>query len=304
MISERTYCFLINCASNSFKAESLFKQKEQELSKRFPDSEFIYIRKGDSIRDIARNKAAFYTHIVACGGDGTVSQTANGLMNTNATMGVIPMGSGNDFAQNIGLTLNGSFEDHVIALEKNKVTSIDLIEGEWGYVINSFGLGVDGLTNYYSNLSGLKNGSARYFWAALKALILAKPFELTLVLKEQDLLLKEKVWMIAIANGRTEGGKYIISPNSLNNDGLVELIVVKSISRLRLLYEFIKLSLGYPFYSNVVHELKADKMFTIKTEHPVKAHADGEQVSGPVSFDFKLCIGGLKVVTGHHPNKG
>lgn len=279
----------------------MFKEQEENLSSRFPGAEYVYIRSGDRIQDIARSKATEFTHIVACGGDGTVSQAANGLIGTGAIMGVIPMGSGNDFAQNTGH--KGAFSDHIEALERNKTTQIDLIQADWGYFINSFGLGVDGLTNYYSALSGLKSGPARYFWSALKALILAKPFEATLKLDETNQEFTEKVWMIAVANGKTEGGKYIISPNSVNDDGLVEVIAVKHISRIRLLYEFIKLSLGKPFYSQVVQQFTTNNSFSIHTQKVYKAHADGEQVSGPSQFHFDVIKSGLKVVTGAHKAK-
>ncbi len=292
-----TYCFVINCSSNSYRAEAFFKKREKLLRQELPGhSEFIYIRKGDSILEIAREKASVFSHIVACGGDGTVNRVANAIIGSQAVMGVIPLGSGNDFAQNIGLPLN--FEKNLQVLFEDNKTSVDAIKTEWGYFLNTFGIGVDGLTNYYSNNSPFKHGGLKYFWAGLRALFESKPFNVTLKIREPAQVIKRKAWMVTIANGKTEGGRYIISPNSLYNDGEVELILVKKVPKVRLITEFIKLSFGYSFKEDIVEVFKSRKEFDVQTESNLKVHADGEQVDNRGnSFSFSVQKGALQVVT-------
>lgn len=290
-----TYCFLINCASDANKAESFFKERETSLAAIFPGAEFIYVGEADSILKIARLKAETHTHIVACGGDGTVNKAANGLIGTTSTLGVIPIGSGNDFAQNIGL--NCDFKQAVEVLLNNKITHIDAIKTEWGYFINTFGIGVDGLTNYYSSQSRFKSGTARYFWGGLKALSMARAFTINLSIPAYPNSIKKEVWMAAVANGKTEGGKYAISPQSVNHDGKVEIVIVEKVSRLRLVIEFLKLSLGYSFKAGVVTQYVTDKGCSIEVERPLRAHADGEHISGLSSCKFEVLQGALPVVT-------
>lgn len=295
MTGNSTYCFLINCASNAKRAESFFKERETDLAAFFPGAEFIYLGAEDSIQKIARHKAEFHTHIVACGGDGTVNQAANGLIGTNAILGVIPIGSGNDFAQNIGL--NCEFKQAVEVLLDNKITYIDAIKTEWGYFINTFGIGVDGLTNYYSSQSRFNSGAARYFWGGLKALSKAEPFSMNLSILGYPNSIKKEVWMVAVANGKTEGGKYTISPESVNHDGKVEIVVVEKVSRLRLVIEFLKLSFGYSFKNGVVNQYVTGKGCSIEAKRPLRAHADGEQVAGLSSWNFEMLPGVLPVIT-------
>ncbi|MFD2532251.1 diacylglycerol/lipid kinase family protein [Gracilimonas halophila] len=243
MSLDSTYCFIINCSSNSYRAESFFKERETVLRRELPGhSEFIYIQKGDSILEIAREKALVYSHIIACGGDGTVNRVANAIIGTQAVMGVIPLGSGNDFAQNIGLYLN--FEKDLQVFLGDQRTSVDVIKTEWGYFLNTFGIGVDGLTNYYSNNSPFKHGGLKYFWAGLRALFESEPFTVSVKTGESGTVFEGNAWMAAIANGKTEGGRYEISPDSVNHDGEIELILVKKVSKSRLVYEFIKLYLA------------------------------------------------------------
>lgn len=296
MNKTRTYCFLINCSSNSSRAESIFRNREKNLrSKLSGKSEFIYISKEDSILDIAKEKSGQFSHIIACGGDGTVNRVANGIIGTSAVMGVIPLGSGNDFAQSIGLKLN--FDEDFEILLQNNVTYVDGVKTEWGYFFNTYGIGVDGLTNYYASKSPFKNGGLKYFWAGLRSLSISKPFLAEIKMADTGIKISKKVWMIAIANGKTEGGKYTISPNSVNHDGELELVLVNDISRVRLLTEFIKLSFGYSFKENVVEILKPQVGFEIAIEHPVKAHADGEQVgSGADKFGFTFHKSAIPVV--------
>lgn len=266
---------------------------------KLPASDFIYINKEDSIPEIAGQKADAYTHIVACGGDGTVNKVANGIMGSQAVLGVLPLGSGNDFAQNIGLTLD--FETDLEILLQNHITDIDVVKSSYGYFLNTFGIGVDGLTNYYASKSRFRNGLLRYFSGGLRALYSAKLFTAT-VKNPSDLkeAIKQKVWMVTIANGKTEGGKYTISPESVNNDGQIELVLVKDVSRLRLAAEFMKLSLGLSFKDNVVKILSSSDGFEVNLEDELEAHADGEKqglVSGFNQFQFLKKA--LKVVTNH-----
>lgn len=298
MNSDRTYCFIVNCSSNSSRAEEFVKQKEVQIRNVLPGlSEFIYIRKEDSIIDIAKSKASEFTHIVACGGDGTVNRVANALIDSSTVMGVIPLGSGNDFAQNIGLFLD--FDKDLQILIENHTTAIDSIKTDWGYFINTFGIGVDGLTNYYSNNSPFKHGGLKYFWAGLKALLESKPFNVTVKYSDHtDKVISQNAWMIAIANGKTEGGRYKISPDSLNYDGIVELILVKKVSKFRLFIEFIKLSFGYSFKEDLVEICTSGKSFTVEVDAKLKAHADGEQVHiKENSMSFYIQKSALRVVT-------
>lgn len=290
-----TYCFIINCASNAYRAENFFKERESELRSQFPGSEFIYIREKDSIKEIAKTKSAYHTHIIACGGDGTVSKAANGLIGSNAILGVIPLGSGNDFAQSIHL--NGDFEQAILVLKSNRTMKVDAIETNNGCFLNTFGIGVDGATNYFASELNFASGFIRYFFGGLKALFTSKPFTANLKISGEFIQFPHKVWMIALANGRNEGGRYTISPASDHSDGIFEIVVVHPVSRIRLIFEFIKLSFGIPFKDGVVEIFSSDRSAFIKVNEPQRAHADGEQLALFNAGEFKILPGTITVLS-------
>lgn len=295
MIEKPSYCFLINNASNASKAGDYFHSHEKQIKGIFQDIELVYINQEDSISEIARAKAIEFTHIIACGGDGTVNRVVNGIVERDVILGVIPLGSGNDFARSIGLTKN--FNENLSVLKAEQITEVDVINSDWGYFINTFGIGLDGLTNYYAGLSSFTRGMLRYFWGGLKALFQTNPFDVTVSMNESEATLQYRCWMVAVANGKNEGGRYTISPNSCNYDGKIEVVIVTDISRLRLVYEFLKLSIGISFNKNIVDVFVTEKGCKIETDIKVKTHADGEQINMGKVNKFSLVKGGIKVIS-------
>lgn len=294
MNGQPSYCFLINTLSNASKAGTFILEHENIIKKRFPDAELVFIKHEDSIAEISALKSKQYTHIVACGGDGTVNQVVNGIMGTHVTLGVIPLGSGNDFANSLGMSKN--FEKNLSILEKGKTKCIDVVENESGYFVNTFGMGLDGLTNYHASKSLFNRGMWRYFWGGLKALFQAKPFELSVIIPEFSSPLRYRCWMITLANGKNEGGRYTISPSSCNYDRKLEIIIVKDITRLRLVFEFLKLSSGLPFNKNIVDVFVTKNGCKTTSNREVKSHADGEQVYTTKINNFNLLPGAINVI--------
>jgi diacylglycerol kinase (ATP) len=293
--SDGTYCFIINSASNAFRAASYFRDNVETLLTDFPKAEIIYVQKNDSIHQIAAEKALIHRYVIACGGDGTVNRVANALVGTSAILGVIPLGSGNDFVKNIGLLKD--VHHNIRILKENRVQNIDVIQSDWGCFLNTFGIGIDGLINYYAAKSRFKNGSMRYFVSGLKALCTERPFEVTIEFKKLTSgVIKRRVWMVAVANGKTEGGKYTISPGSSITDGKAELILVKDVGWLRLVLEFLKLSMGYSFNPKVTNVYSIEEGLKIIPAKTVKAHADGEQVKDYSEFNFRVLKNELPVV--------
>ncbi|SMO37055.1 diacylglycerol/lipid kinase family protein [Gracilimonas mengyeensis] len=294
MSRKSTYCFIINGASNAERAVDAFRKYEAEIIKEVPDAHIVYVKKGESIKEQAREMAQKFSHIIACGGDGTVHLVANGMMDSEAVLGVIPIGSGNDFARQLGL--NGSVKQAIETLFTGKLKTVDVIQFDDNYVLNTLGFGVDGLTNYYANRSKLKTGALRYFHGGLKALFRARPFEIALEFDEMDTVIHQRSWMVTLANGNREGGRYVISPRSRNDDGILEVLVVKDIAKWRLFYEFIKLSVGIAFNPDVVDTYSIQTGGALKSSRRVKTHADGEQIAAKNICTFHLLKSKISVI--------
>ncbi len=291
---KNSFCFIVNTSSDRERAGPLFRDRLNYVKRKFPDSHYIFIKEEDTIEEYASRAAEDYKYVVAAGGDGTVQQVAKALIRTNAILGVLPLGSGNDFAKSIGLPLQ--FEEDLTILLNKRTELIDVIETGDGLFLNTFGMGVDGLTNYYASISSIESGHFRYFVSAVKALFRSEIFRYECMINGAHM--EGNARMIVVANGAMEGGKYKISPESDNSDGIVEVVIVGDAPLLRILVEFLKLSAGHPFSDKIVQTKRGTSSVFIKLNKEVYAHADGEIVPPKKSFSFSIQKQAISVITG------
>jgi diacylglycerol kinase (ATP) len=173
--------------------------------------------------------------VYACGGDGTLNEVVNGTVGyPQASIGCYPCGSGNDFVKYYGG--KEAFLD-LKALIRGREETIDLIRVNERYAINACHFGLDSAVaskvTRYKQLP-LVNGRLAYLMGVAWSLFFAMRTACSLVfdgeaVHEGDLLL------CTLANGTHVGGSYRCAPRSSNKDGLLELCIVKPLSRLSFL---------------------------------------------------------------------
>ncbi|XWN36692.1 MAG: diacylglycerol kinase family protein [Balneola sp.] len=287
------YTLLVNCKSNSSRAENFIRLSEDIIHKKLPDCEIKYISLPEQLLKEASRSAQSSSVVIACGGDGTAQSVARGLFGLDALMGLIPIGSGNDFAKSIGLKTKQSIEYYLDIIIKQQVIPVDLPVINDHIFINTAGIGFDGLTNYYASKFSFLRGMMKYTLAGLKAFLTAKPITITGIIN--DSVMKKQVWMAAVANGAVEGGKYLISPASVNSDGILELIIVPAYSRLKLALAFILLSIGKSLSSNYSRVIPL-KTATLKISDLHHIHLDGENAAASSEYKISISSTKLKVI--------
>lgn len=288
---KRDYCLLINPQSNSGKAGSFIKKNEQLIRSYFSDVEFCYLKAEESLEELSSIKAEDFRYIIACGGDGTARNVASGLVYSEAIFGILPLGSGNDFAKMFGLKKDLEFNLRV--LKERKTMRSDSVRVNKEYFFNTLGLGFDGQTNYYASRSKFVKGNLKYVLAGLKTLFRVKSFRVQL--KYEGSTHNFESMMLVFANGKWEGGKYLVSPNSLNDDGLVELINIRKINILSLAFEFIRLSLGLTLRKQIIEQHVITEC-EIKLNKKVFVHSDGESLEKNDRFDIEVLPASLQVI--------
>lgn len=291
MSGPKRFCLIVNRASNSGRALAIIKSHWIKIQEKLGEVELIEVRSHDSIDQIATLKSQQFDIIVACGGDGTARKVAIGIKDSDALFGLLPIGTGNDFAKMLGLS--SSFLENLNILASLKIKPLDLIQFNNSYFINTLGLGFDGRTNLYaSNLQFLK-GSLKYVVAGLQSLITSQSYTATIHIDNR--IHSFKTLMTVVANGKWEGGRYFVSPASANDDGLFEIIIINNVPKLRLAIEFIRLSLGYKL-SDSIHSVFRTNKATINTSNAVFVHADGEIETQQNQFNIKVSTKQLKVI--------
>ena len=233
-----------------------------------------------------------FAHLIAMGGDGTLHEVLNGIEDTeNCTLGLIPYGSGNDFAEAVGIPLNAKEAAENIAFRAPSV--IDYIElSNRLRSINAVGMGidVDVLQRAYSSK---KTGKKKYYSAFLKSLRLYKAttFKASWDGGEE----RQYTGIIAcLGNGKQIGGGIKLFPDAKIDDGYMDLLVVDYLSRFRTLIAFLKLNAGKV---NSVKEVTHVKCKTARIT-PVEGSTAPIQAEGEiyenVALDARLVSGKLK----------
>ncbi|MDO9300547.1 MAG: YegS/Rv2252/BmrU family lipid kinase, partial [Anaerolineales bacterium] len=174
-----------------------------------------------------------YDIVIALGGDGTVHEVMNGLMQVPADrrpmMGVVPIGSGNDFAYSMGIVEKPP-QALANALKGENIQTIDigLITDENGraeYFDNTLGIGFDAVVTIRSHKLPIVKGFLMYLTAVIQTIILnhnAAKMQIETESKQWE----QDVIMLTLCNGPREGGGFMLSPNSKNNDGKMEFLTV------------------------------------------------------------------------------
>ena len=291
MGSSLSYCLIVNKASNSGRALSVVQNNWEEIQEKLEKVELVEVDIHQSIAEIASKKSAFFDVIVACGGDGTARKVAIGLIGSNALFGLLPIGTGNDFAKMLGLTK--SLSKNLDILANRAIQNLDIIRFNDSYFINTLGIGFDGRTNYYASKSTYLKGSIKYVLAGVQSLFTAKAFQATVNSEGENYSFK--TMMIIVANGKWEGGRYLVSPDSENNDGLFEVIILLSLSKSRLALEFFRLSLGLKPSKSIFKSFKTSNA-AINTSESVFLHADGEREKKVNSFNISLVQEQIRVI--------
>lgn len=296
--SSRQICFIVNPSAGKENTAKLLNLIRREAEKRWFHFEIIAIRPEESVSRLARHKANHFDVIVACGGDGTVNSVVNGIVETNAVLGVLPIGTGNDFAKTIGLPK--SFTQCFEILQTGNIEYADLIHytGDCeGWCANTLGLGLDGLANYYSKSYRYLTGSLIYVLGALKAAwyFRGSPIRLTVDGKQQN----DHYVMITACNGNWEGGKFHLAPNASIFDHQLDLVTIKKISLVKILFYLPFLRWGPASWMSEL-ETTLCRNIILASELPLSVHADGEHIGLDIkNLNIKLKPGILQVITGY-----
>jgi YegS/Rv2252/BmrU family lipid kinase len=213
--------------------------------------------------------------VVALGGDGTSHEVANGLLssgNSEVALGLIPIGTGNDFA---GMFNTPTDLDQVARrLQEGKTRQIDVGRVNDRYFVNVVGVGFDALASIESlKIQSLLSGLPLYLLAVLLTL---RRYEVPHITADLDgKKLSMTMTMFCVANGKREGGGFLIAPDAQNDDGIFDICLARGLGRLgilRLLPEVIK---GTHVDKEPVTMAKAKRVI-LDSPDPLPVHADGE----------------------------
>jgi len=223
-----------------------------------------------------------YDMVVAMGGDGTAHEVMNGLMQVPAekrpVMGIVPIGSGNDFAYSIGAIQKASHAlAHTLKAENIQSVDIGLMTDEYGrkeYFDNTLGIGFDAVVTIRSHKLPIVKGFLMYLTAVIQTILLNHN-PMSMKVETEAGIWEDKLIMLTLCNGPREGGGFMLAPEAKNNDGKMETVAVTNVSRptmFRLVPEFMN---GTHMRFKQVR-MGEFKKLSLASDRPMYIHADGE----------------------------
>ena len=180
--------------------------------------------------------------IVAVGGDGTIHEVLNGLTALDKVkFGIIPAGTGNDFAAAANIPLNPLEALDLILNGEAKPTDFFNCGDKRGMNIAGAGIDVD-ILKQFAKAKVIK-GKFQYLLSLIHCLIHYKPYRLELTYENGEKVTKQ-AFIACACNGKRFGGGIRISPNSCPWDGKLELVVINDMKKIKIIGAFIKLMKG------------------------------------------------------------
>jgi YegS/Rv2252/BmrU family lipid kinase len=226
-----------------------------------------------------------YELVIAVGGDGTIHEVINGLMQVPAErrprLGIVPLGTGNDFSHNIGVTEKPPLALRRALSGQPQRIDIGVVEDEHGrreFWNNALGIGFDAIALIRSHSITLLRGFALYFTAAFQTILINHVAPKYHFSSDEENWEAHKLWLV-VCNGPREGGGFDVAPQAKPDDGVFHYTCIGQVTRpmmFRLLPEVMK----------GTHErFGAVKMGTLKTldlkaDQPLYVHTDGEVYAG------------------------
>ena len=230
-----------------------------------------------------------FSPVVAWGGDGTVNEVASALMHRDAVLGIVPAGSGNGLARELGISLRPERALAVAVHGHDRVIDMGELAGRPFVNIAGVGLAVS-VADLFGRLAG--RGLPRYVRAAARQLVRYRSRRYTLVTEERTI--EQAALFIEVANGRQYGNGAVIAPRARLDDGLLELVSVDPIGPARALWGLRRLFNGTIDRHPYVHCSRVDGV-TISADGPLRFHVDGEVVQGGCSLTATIHPKALRV---------
>lgn len=229
---------------------------------------------GDAER-LAREAAARGMDLVmACGGDGTLSQCVNGLRGTGVACGIIPCGTGNDFARCAGVPLEP--EAAAGYALRGSARPVDLlgVNGGERFCLNVAGAGLDAaIAERMNRRRRATGGSAAYLPGIVAGILAFRPVYGRLRVDAEEVI---GDWtLVAFANARSYGAGIRIAPSAEFDDGLMDVVAVAGLSKLQLLRHLPLLLRGRHLGHPAVRCWKARRA-TFETSPPAPVSVDGD----------------------------
>ena len=232
--------------------------------------------------------------VVVAGGDGSVHAALPGLVGSGKAFGVVPLGTGNDFARGLGLPLEPTAAAAVVSPERVRAVDVGVAtaSGQTSYFACVAGVGMDEAAIRYIRAAPWLRGRLKYTYGGLRALLAYRPRRVQV--RAGDFALDAEVMFVAVTNTASYGGGMLVNPGAALDDGELDVCVVERMPRLRMLRLFPTVYAGTHVREPDVRTARA-AVVTIDASEPLTLCLDGEIAELATPLELRALPGALQM---------
>lgn len=267
----QNYFFIVNPVSGRGKAKDIARRLKERLDELKVDYGWAYTERPWHAAELALKACGTFETCVVVGGDGTFNEVLNGVYGNKITIGLIPVGTGNDFVRSTHIPFNP--DSALDVLLKGRKKKIDIGRANSRYFHNGLGIGFDAWVVLTSTHIHSLRGNALYLAAVLRTLLTYRPNPIEISFNGERL--SDDFFMVSVGNGRSMGGGFLLTPDARIDDGLFDLCIIKNMSLMSILRNLLKVYSGRHKEDPRV-SMERTRSLTIRSEQGFALHADGE----------------------------
>jgi YegS/Rv2252/BmrU family lipid kinase len=279
---------ILNPTAGKGKAAEQYPKIDNFLRERGCDFEIFKTKgPGDAIEIAQKLPLGIDDITIAAGGDGTCNEVANGLLSRSPALpkppifGILPIGRGNDFSSTPGIPEDVEKALEILIAGKTRPLDVGQVKGgffpDGRYFVNGIGIGFDTKVGFEAAKMKIKSGIS-YAFGAIITLIRYEPSPVIKINYDKEEVTVPAA-IVSIMNGRRMGGSFIMGPNAILDDGLLDICYVKhQSSRLKLLNVMLHYPKGTQSECDGVFLSRAFHFHLQALEGGMAAHIDGETV--------------------------
>lgn len=268
---------IVNPYAGRWKAKAAIPDIERVCQEIGLDYELVVTEGPNHGIELAREAAlAGFSPIVSAGGDGSINEVVNGLMQAAGNgvagpLGVIPLGSADDLADMLGMEKEVEAACRVILAGHTRIIDVGCVNGR--YFDNNSAVGLEPMVTITQAAMERIKGTPRYILAALKTILSHKPWHMRLVW--DDGKYEGMVVLVSVGNTRRTGGAFWMTPHAEVDDGYLDFIFAGKMGRLKLLRLLPTTFDGSHIERPEVTYLRTTRL-AIECDPPTPIQADGE----------------------------
>jgi YegS/Rv2252/BmrU family lipid kinase len=295
-------CLIVNPSAGGGKAGRVLPQVLPALEGHGLRARSELTRDLDHARELARAAALAGETVVCLSGDGMVGAVADALRELpDALLGVLPGGRGNDLARVLGIPADPVRACAIVAGGFSRRLDLGAV-GEHAFV-GIASAGFDSDANRIANEAPPRLGNLVYAYGALRALIGWRPARFTIEIEpDGDASLRKSHtfvgYSVAAANSKAYGGGMLLAPGALLDDGLLEVVAIERVSKLRFLANLPKVFKGTHVNLSSVHTWRA-RQVEISADREFTMYADGDPI-GELPVRVRAVSGAVRVLVPSH----